>query len=379
MNIGWMAGLGVMLALVWAPWPAGVAAMGLVSAALGVLWSFGGRSGKVRVPVACAGACLLAGIGCWQLWSGETLYRFGTEVRVAAWASAAWVMFLAANGKGRREELRDWLLWLGLGVAVLGVFHSLTAEGKLWWSLPIGPGMMLFAPFVNADHFAIFLELLSPLAAANLMAGRRMVLSACAIGVMAGAVVATGSRAGSMGMGLVLLVLVGAKAAQGRLDWRTLGVAALALATIQVTGWERVWTKLQAEDQMRTRRELNEVSSRMFAGGKVLGAGLGSWRYAYAANANPTVGGDAEAAHNDWLQAGVEAGWAGIAGFAVMALWCAYRSWLQPWGWGTVLVLGHAAVDFPFQTPALLFAWALLAGLLGSEAGGERVSGRARR
>lgn len=382
MNWAWIAGIIAMLAVVWTPWSAGVAVMGLVASMLGLIWSMH-RPERVRLPVVTAGAMALAGIGMWQLVTGSTLYGFGTEVRVAAWGAAAWTMFLAANGRGNAEELRDGLLWLGVCVAVLGVFHSLTAEGQLWWSLPAPAGMRPFAPFVNVDHFAMFLELVAPMAAANLVAGRREVFSTCSLGVMTGAAVATGSRAGAAAVVLTLVVLLVVRVAQRRNDWTAAGLVVLATAMVLAAGWERVWMKLQVEDQMATRRELNVVSKGLLDENGWKGTGLGTWRYAYAAKADPKVPGDVEAAHNDWLQTGVEAGWGGLMVLGMMGAWCVYRCWRRPWGWGTVLLLGHATVDFPLQTPTLLFMWALVAGLLGAEAEKkerrERVSALARR
>lgn len=63
---------------------------------------------------------------------------------------------------------------------------------------------------------------------------------------------------------------------------------------------------------------------------------------------------------------GGEAGWGGLGALGIMGAWCVYRCWKRPWGWGVVLLLAHASVDFPLQTPALHFAWAMIAGQLGA-------------
>lgn len=375
----WLWMLVCQLAVVWAPWPAGVGVMGLLVGLAGLVWCFE-RPERVRIPLASLAGVAIALLGVWQMWSGGTLYGYGTEVRVVAWLGASWTMFLAGNGSRRSEELRDGLVVLGMVVGVVGVFHMLTSEHRMWWVIPSPTVRTQFAPFVNPDHGAMFLELIAPMAAANLLGGRRVLFSMCGLGVMTGAAVATGSRAGTGAFAVLLVVLFVAKMRKGGMDRAMAGLLVLTGLMIYAAGWERVWGKLQMEDQMQTRRELNEASYRMIQEGPALGRGLGTWRYAYASEANPRVGGDVEAAHNEWLQMGVEGGWLAVAALSVIGMWSVYRCLDRPWGWGVVLFLAHAALDFPLQTPALHFCWALVTGLLAGEAvqakrGAGRVGG----
>ena len=107
----------------------------------------------------------------------------------------------------------------------------------------------------------------------------------------------------------------------------------------------------------------------------VLGTGAGSFRYIFPKYLQryPAVheGGRAlwEHAHIDWLEIPIELGVTGVLLIAGAFGWCV-RQFIRLRGWtnglATLLLLGcgqtllHAAIDFPFQNPAVLTAWWVL-------------------
>lgn len=124
----------------------------------------------------------------------------------------------------------------------------------------------------------------------------------------------------------------------------------------------------------------------------LLGAGAGSFRFLYTpvyVRNYPEIyeGGRAfwEHAHIDWLEIPIELGLTGGLLIAAAFGWC-LRQFQHNRGWrhpiATMVLLGccqtllHAAIDFPFQNPAVLITWWML--LIGSLRWLELDSGGAR-
>src|SRR5208283_236312 len=76
---------------------------------------------------------------------------------------------------------------------LFGIIQHFTFNGKLYWLVPLPPGVGPFGPFVDPDHFAGFVELTAPLGFALLAflsrrqrVGRRQLLGAATIVLVAG-------------------------------------------------------------------------------------------------------------------------------------------------------------------------------------------------
>jgi|GEM_PF-1697883 len=66
--------------------------------------------------------------------------------------------------RGRFRRLAIWIVFVGMGVALIGIFQKLTWNGKVLW-LRVPPSVERpFGPFVNPNHFAGYMELIVPLA-----------------------------------------------------------------------------------------------------------------------------------------------------------------------------------------------------------------------
>jgi O-antigen ligase len=89
------------------------------------------------------------------------------------------------------------------------------------------------------------------------------------------------------------------------------------------------------------------------------GFGLGCWPSVYPAFALFDAGRFVNEAHSDWLQWVAEGGLpAGVAMLA-LAIWGLRPAWRSVWALGTIAVLLHATLDYPFSRPAM-GAWVFL-------------------
>jgi O-antigen ligase len=226
----------------------------------------------------------------------------------------------------------------------------------------------MLGPFVYKNQFAAFLEsiIAFPIAAA-IRNPRRSLIWLPVAGAMLAAVVASGSRAGSILCVCELVLLPLIAYARGLLTGRSLvQVSSIALAAgavlVAVMGWETTWKRLQEPNPYAIRSDLLRSSLAMIQDRPLTGFGMGAWPSAYPAYARYDDGSFVNQAHNDWAQWAVEGGMPFLAlMLAVVALLVrpAVRSL---WGLGLMAVFVHAWADYPFeQRPALgafLFAMA---------------------
>jgi len=169
--------------------------------------------------------------------------------------------------------------------------------------------------------------------------------------VQIGAVVASGSRAGTALVLAELLVVIGLAYAKRR-DRRLLLGASLAfglsLLFIYAAGFDVVIQKLQQNDQLAVRRSINQSSLEMIRERPILGWGLQTYVPVYRMFAHYDDGTYVNHAHNDWFE------WAAEGGIPFAALMLAVFVWsVRPavesvWGIGLVAICLHAMVDYPF-------------------------------
>lgn len=122
--------------------------------------------------------------------------------------------FIAAQSlrtNRRLSVLIHSLVLLGLVLALVGILHQLTFNGKILWIRSSEFAQGSFGPFVNRNHFAGFMEMLVPLPLAMVFSrgvsrDRWILYGFCGI-VMATALVYSLSRGGLLGFGMEMLLL----------------------------------------------------------------------------------------------------------------------------------------------------------------------------
>ena len=142
----------------------------------------------------------------------------GLPVRNATYGAAVRGFCRADDSRGaghrRRAFLRIFLLALrlfGSAVAIFAICQSLSAPGKLYFvQTPLG-GSAVFGPYVNHNHYAGLMEMLTPLALvlslSKLVHGAPRMLTAFAAILMAGSIVLSGSRSGTLSLIVELALL----------------------------------------------------------------------------------------------------------------------------------------------------------------------------
>ena len=120
-----------------------------------LLQSGAAPSGAAETPASAAPALPL------------TYSRQDTLDRTILFAAYALLFLIVGDRFRDRVRFRRFVLWIvfvGMGVAILGIFQKLTWNGKvLWFRLPPSEERP-FGPFVNPNHFAGYMELIVPLA-----------------------------------------------------------------------------------------------------------------------------------------------------------------------------------------------------------------------
>ena len=250
------------------------------------------------------------------------------------------------------------------------IFALLVAIGAVIALFTIGS----LGPFAYRNQFAAFIEPALGLAIAAAMRDlRRPVLWVLISAALFAAVVAAGSRTGSI-LCLTMLIALpvfayfrGVISAGWLVRVALLGVVS-ALALVGVAGWETIWNRLQEPNPYSVRAELNRSSFEMIRERPLTGFGLGTWSSAYPKYARFDNGTFVNQAHDDWAQWAVEGGLPLLIAMLFVAARLAPAAIRSIWGMGLMAVLVHAAVDYPFeQRPALAAYLFALMGVLAAE------------
>ena len=300
-----------------------------------------------------AGVVALAAI---QLWAGTTVYRFATANALVNWA-AYFVLFLVglqalADASIRRCFLRA-TLYAGFAIAMLSTVQYFTSDGAIYWIFRVRAGRP-FGPFVNPDHYAVFIELILPLAIYEARRDRnRLWLHTAMIGALYASVIASASRTGALLATLEVLALpwLGRRSSlAGKVI--ILSTAFAGIASL-VVGPDVIWKRFQDKDPFRYRRQIAISTLQMIEQRPWLGFGLGTYVDVYPEFASFDPGLTVDHAHNDWAEWTAEGGIPMLLlmlGIAAVSFRPALRS---GWALGVHAVFLHSLIDFPLQIPAI--------------------------
>ena len=310
-----------------------------------------------------------------QLGLNLTAYRYATLIAGGEYLAYGMLLFLTVQSL-TNSQCSKTVIWtftlFGFALAMFAITQNLTSTDKIYWLRTPRNGGAIFGPYVNRDHYAGLMEMLAPvpivLSLSALIRGAKRILDGSAGVLMAGTIVHSQSRAGTLAFLLEMALLLA-------LLWRTrsnrhvtAAIGAICLAVMGFVVWvgtAALWqhfTNLQ--DWMRL--AILKDGLRMFWHRPFLGWGLGTFTTVYPHFRSFYTNLFVNAAHNDYLQALVETG---LVGF-VAILWFVvtlYRrglrnldSWNRNWSrtLGLAAVIGctgilvHSALDFNLQIPA---------------------------
>lgn len=291
------------------------------------------------------------------------------------------------------ERHRTALLWpvliAGVAAVVLCAVQitSRSPSAYLWsWTDPgIASGL-----FANRNHMAMLCASTLPFAVMAAVTGAqdrergrlRLWLGLSYVGLMVVALPVIQSRAG-VGIGMFSLTasLVAAWVGMGRrfdIRFLTTGlVAAVALAAAVLFGLDGVAARFESLDLTNGRADHWPYVIEAAQAYLPLGSGIGSFDAVYR-SVEPLQQLDEtyfNAAHNEYLQIWLEAGWLGVALLIAFLVWFGRRSWAA-WATGAdggfrkaasiaiAVMLLHSLVDYPLRTEALAVFFALCCAIL---------------
>jgi len=318
-----------------------------------------------------------------QLVTGLTAYRQVTYSLLLLYLSYGILAFLVTETLRRSSQL-DSLAWMvcsyGAALAAFALLQGIAPNGKLYWTWPLEQGGLIYGPYVNHNHYAGLMEMLTPfpmaLAVSRFPHGNRKLVVAAVAALMAGTIFLSGSRGGMIAFGVqAMLLLMMLRPHRSR--WKQ--PAALGVFLVVIVGF-LVWlggnelTHRLVSIQSEARQELSggvrltidRDCLHMFVQRPILGWGLGAFPIVYPQFRTFYTTFFVNQAHNDYLQLLVETGIVGAA----IALWFIVltfrRAWAKLDNWtetangtltvaallGCVGILVHSVLDFNLQIPA---------------------------
>jgi len=334
---------------------------------------------------------------CLQAFARLSVYPPATRPHVWLLLAAGGLFLLLHNqltSEDRVEAFVTALLLFAFALAVFAIVQKLSFNGKIYWFWEPHMQGLVFGPFINRNHYAAWVLMLTPLAWVKAtrrhQSGEARLFWGLVLLVLGLSVMLSLSRAGTvlflLSFPLYLLLgrpgrRTGRTAAAGALAVIVLaGAATLALDTGRLLGrWEalgKLFTESESVDLYRVhmwRDTLPMIRDHLW-----LGSGLDT--FSVLSDSYRTFPSSAHwaQAHNDYLQWLAETGLVGAA-LALWFLWTLGRTVAEKMrlaaesrtrqlvvgaALGCLLVLLHSLVDFPLRIPAnaLLFAslWAVI-------------------
>ena len=327
----------------------------------------------------------LGGLACLQRLVGLSAYPYATKIELLKASAYLLVFFLSVESFKTVERWRSFVWFLvifGALVAILAIAQYFTFQGKLYWFRVLRPGVIPFGPFVNHNHFAGFVELISPPGLAMLLTGTvqrdklPLLIFLCALPI--GALALSASRGGILSflVECALLIFVVRNREARKRQWLMTGglalVAALLAVWLGLGGTVQRFGLLARGDVSSNRRvSIYEDTWKIVHDHPWTGTGVGTLETVFPRYESYYDGLVVDHAHNDYLELLAETGFIGGAcmlGFIVLLLWRGASNLRQartPGARGVysgaliacVGLLIHSLIDFNLHIPsnALLF------------------------
>lgn len=326
-----------------------------------------------------------------QLLFGATDYAFYTRVALMELLACAILFFLCGQAFRERRELRffTWfLMCFAFATAIFGIVQSFTSNEKLYWVRPLTAGGNPFGPYVNRNHFAGLMELLSPIGLSLLLfrgvRREQMALVGLLTIMPIAALILSGSRGGIVSFLFELGFLAALVLYHKKEKLYRAAVAAVLLAALAAVGWLGTNRLFERFAQVQTGEASLERRWTMFVGTwhvfldhPITGTGLGTLVDVYPRYETDYDGKIVDHAHNDYVELLAETGIAGsLCGLAFF--WLFFRdAWARLGAEQSSFSLGlhagavtacagmlvHSLVDFNFHTPSNGLFFLLMASL----------------
>jgi len=270
-----------------------------------------------------------------QLAVGTSAYRQVTYSHLLLYAAYGMLVFVATQTLHRASQfelMAKLFTAYGAVVASFAVLYGLAPNGKLYWIWTVEHGGTIYGPYVNHNHYAGLMEMLTPfpmvLAATRFTEGNRKIVAAGIAALMAASIFLSGSRGGMVALAAQMVALGVLLLRKRDGGWRQplmlgafLAVVIVFLVWIGGNEVTRRFLSIHSETRQEitggTRLTIDRDGVRMFLTKPLLGWGLGTFPIVYPEFRSFYTTFFVNQAHNDYLQLLVETG---LAGFAI-AIW----------------------------------------------------------
>jgi O-antigen ligase len=290
-----------------------------------------------------------------QLLFRITVYPFLTWTALLRWGACFLIYFVATQVFRERDDLRilTWfLVLLGFCVALEGIIQNFAGGGRIYGFRELHLGGEPFGPYVNRNHFAGLMELLTPVGLSFLafrgvrrdlvpLVGLLTLVPVCSIFLAA-------SRAGliTFAFELALLAIIYTIRRSGKMRLGPAIVFVLVVASF--VAWlgvgrvlERFSEKETTEVTVARRWTMTKGTLRVFLAHPITGTGLGTLVVVFPRYDTDYDGKLVDHAHNDYAEVLAELGLPGaICGVAF--LWLLLRAA----GEGLQTTQGHFSVAY---------------------------------
>ena len=323
-------------------------------------------------------------LGVVQWLAGTTAYRVVTYTHLLLYASYGMLIFVVTQTLRRSSQfelLAKVATAYGAVVASFAVLQGLAPNGKLYWIRALEQGGSIYGPYVNRNHYAGLMEMLTPfplvLAATRMTDGNRKIAVAGIAALMAASIFLSGSRGGMVAFVAQMIVLGVLLIRKRDSGWKQPlmlgGFLAVVIVFLVWMGGNELTRRLasihsEAREEISggVRVSIDRDCLRMLIRRPLLGWGLGTFPIVYPEFRSFYTTFFVNQAHNDYLQLLVETG---VAGFSI-AVWFLVlvfrraarklKNWTENASGtmtvaallGCIGILVHSLLDFNLQIPA---------------------------
>jgi O-antigen ligase len=322
--------------------------------------------------------------GLLQIALHSTVAQWETSYAAFTWAGNLAAFFLAlqiCQSAPVRRRFLDALLVFGFLISVISLLQFFSAPQKIFWLFD-DSGLSSFGPLENRDRYALFAELLMPIAIVRALAADDRAKAIPYIAVAAtlfACTIACLSRAGSAlvtAEAIVVLAIAGLRTrlAPARFHVTAAAFALAAVVFTAVVGVSALLDRFHESDPYLGRREMTLSAIAMARDRPMLGFGLGNYPNAYPKYAIWEEAEIVNAAHNDWAQWASEGGIPFFLLILSLVLWLLPKAFRNLWGIGLLSAFAHSYVDFGLQNPVMEFWFFVLLGIVAAESAGRQLT-----
>jgi O-antigen ligase len=316
--------------------------------------------------------------------TGSSAYLHVTYTHILLYAAYGMIAFVVTQSLRRSSQFDDLAVVVtgyGAVVAMLAVLEGMAPNGKLLWIWPSTQGGWIYGSYVNHNHYAGLMELLTPfpivLAVTRFSDGNRRLIVAGIAALMAGSIFLSGSRGGMLAFCAEMIVLAALLLRSRQGNWKNaLMLGGTLLLVIGFLVWlggneltqrmVSIHSEARSEITGGMRVDIDRDGLRMFLKRPLLGWGLGTFPIVYPQFRSFYTTFFVNEAHNDYLQLLVETGLAGflIGAWFLVTVFRQATAKLKNWTetssgaltaaalLGCIGILVHSALDFNLQIPA---------------------------